>query len=371
MADAAPLPILPESPCGCGTVAQPLRACERERYCWKEKFASSPQILRKRQKTVRVNSIYIRKPGPCSEPPRSGQEWENLLSRCLENRRDEMLGYFRSLLTGHLPKLEHEAEEDSLEEWITASFHRWCTLTDPLPADVGPRFPHGYYNIAYQILGSVNEITLTQLPDVIRASAVRYTGWPPFWYPTRREIEPYPVDGAVECWLGGDTKTSAKIRDVAHSDFWRISPDGRAYLLRGYQEDSGDLQWMSRGSMAPGTEFDVSLPIWRVGETLLQAERLATNLCEGPTTIRFATEFTGLKGRSLVSVNPRMNFRRGRKAHQDSIRLQTHVESQAIGPNLPEIVHELLNPLYALFGFFELPMQLVVDAMIRMRARKI
>ena len=50
MADAAPLPILPESPCGCGTVAQPLRACERERYCWKEKFASSPQILRKRQK---------------------------------------------------------------------------------------------------------------------------------------------------------------------------------------------------------------------------------------------------------------------------------------------------------------------------------
>ena len=50
MADAAPLPILPESPCGCGTVAQPLRACERERYCWKEKFASSPQILRKRRK---------------------------------------------------------------------------------------------------------------------------------------------------------------------------------------------------------------------------------------------------------------------------------------------------------------------------------
>ena len=316
---------------------------------------------------VQMNAIYVRKPGPRSEPPQSGQEWEDLLSRCLGNRRDEMLGYIRGLLTGAMPQIKPAADKQRLDQWIAASFNRWSALTDPLPADVGPRYPHGYYNFAYEIVGAARHTTLAQLPDVIRASVVRHTGWSPFWYPTRQAIEPYPVDGAVECWLGGDTETPAEMRDPAHADFWRITPDGRAYLLRGYQEDSGDLQWASRGNVAPGTVFDVTLPIWRVGETLFQAERLAANLFEGPTTIRFAAKYTGLQGRSLVSIDGRRDVTDGRTARQESIPLQTHVESQAIGPNLPEIVHTLLGPLYGLFGFSELPMQLVVDELTRMR----
>ena len=321
-------------------------------------------------KTVQQNAIYIRKPGPRSEPPRSGREWDYLLSRCLMNRRDELLGSIRALLTGVPPRVDPAADEESLAQWITASFDRWSELTDPLPADVGPRFPHGYHNFAYEIVGQAKQITLTQFPDVIRASVVRHTGWPPFWYPTRPEIEPYPVNGTVECWLGGDTQTPAERRDAAYSDFWRIAPTGRAYLLRGYQEDRGDLQWGDRRNLAPGTVFDVTLPIWRVGETLLQAERLATNLFEGPTTLRFAVEFTGLQGRSLVSMDGRINFENDRTSRQDSIRRQTHVESQNIGANLPEMVHTLLEPLYDLFGFFELSMQLVVDELIRMRTGK-
>ena len=41
----APIPILPQSRCNWGTVAQPLRACEREPNCQKEDLASAPQIL--------------------------------------------------------------------------------------------------------------------------------------------------------------------------------------------------------------------------------------------------------------------------------------------------------------------------------------
>ena len=68
-----------------------------------------------------------------------------------------------------------------------------------------------------------------------------------------------------------------------------------------------------------------------------------------------------------MSIDGRRDVRDGRTSRQDSIPLQTHVESQAIGPNLPEIVHTLLAPLYALFGFFELPMQLVVNELTRLR----
>lgn len=78
--------------------------------------------------------------------------------------------------------------------------------------------------------------------------------------------------------------------------------------------------------------------------------------------------YEGLAERSLVSIENRYHVWDGRTARQDNITLQTNIDAQAIDPNLPEIVHPLLSPLYALFDFFELPMELVVDELARMRA---
>lgn len=203
---------------------------------------------------------------------------------------------------------------------------------------------------------------------MLRASVVRHTGWPPFWYPTREGIEPYPIDGAVECWLGGDPHTPVANRDAAHSDFWRIHPEGLAFLIRGFQEDGIDEQRPGREPLPPATIFDVTIPVWRVGETLLHAQRLAENLFDGPTTIRFNVTYVGLSGRALASIERRRHITEGRVARQDSITLKTHVDAQAIGTNLPEIVHPLLSPLYSLFDFFELPLQLVIEELARMRA---
>lgn len=55
--------------------------------------------------------------------------------------------------------------------------------------------------------------------------------------PTRPEIAPYINGDAIECWIGGDTSEHRNFQDAAHSDFWRVSPEGRAFLIRGYQED--------------------------------------------------------------------------------------------------------------------------------------
>jgi len=317
---------------------------------------------------VQNNAIYIRKPGPRSETPQSAQDWDGLLTRCLRNRRDEMFDQIRDLITGAVPQVEQTPEPARLDDWIRAGFERWRELIRLLPEEVGPRFPHGYYNIAYEIIGAPRQIVPAQLPDVLRASVVRHTGWPPFWYPAREGIEPYPIDGTVECWLGGDPHSPLANRDAAHSDFWRIHPDGLAFLLRGFQEDGVEAQRPGDEPVRPATIFDVTLPVWRVGETFLQAQRLAENLFDGPTTIRFVVTYDGLAGRALASIDRRRHIWEDRVARQDSITLKTHVDAQAIGTNLPEIVHPLLSPLYALFNFFELPMQLVVDELARMRA---
>lgn len=117
----------------------------------------------------------------------------------------------------------------------------------------------------------------------------------------------------------------------------------------------------------PKTLFDVTLPVWRVGEAMLQAERLAGNLVEGPATITFAVHYHGLAGRSLTSVDGRRMLFEGHVARQDAITQRTTIEAASIGPNLPEIIHPLLAPLYALFDFFDLPMVLVAEELANMR----
>lgn len=317
--------------------------------------------------TVQLNAIYVRKPGPRSETPQSAQDWDDLLARCLRHRRDEMFDQIRDLITGAVPQVERPGEPVRLDEWIRSNRERWNLLIAGLPQGTGPCMPHGRVSIAYEILGERRQIVPAEIPDVLRRSVVRHTGWPPFWYPARAGISPYPIDGAIECWLGSDPEVPVQDLDASHSDFWRIHPEGLAFLLRGFQEDDGGGQ---RGGapVVPGTLFDITLPVWRVGEALLQARSLAANLFEGATTIRVVVTYEGLAGRTLVSLDNRRIMWDGRVAHQNMITLSTHVDAQTIDANLPEIVHPLLSPLYSLFDFYELSMQLVVDELARMRA---
>lgn len=129
-----------------------------------------------------------------------------------------------------------------------------------------------------------------------------------------------------------------------------------------------DAQRPGHDPVPPAALFDITLPVWRVGETLLQAQRLAENLSEGPTTIRFVATYNGLAGRALASIDQRRHVWDGRIARQNEITLRTHIDAGSIDSNLPEIVHPLLSPLYALFDFFDLPMRLVVDELARLRA---
>jgi hypothetical protein len=316
--------------------------------------------------TVESNAIYIRKPGPRSETPQSAQEWDGLLARCLANRRDEMFDQIRDLISGVVPQVATPPEAARFQQWIEGSVARWNTLIAPLPQGVGPRCPHGYHWFAYEIEGAPRAVEPARLPELLRASVVRHTGWPPFWYPTRAGIAPYPFDGLVECWLGGDEE-GGENRDAAHSDFCRIAPNGSAFLLRGYQEDGIEAQRPGHPPPVPGTLFDITLPIWRVAEVLLHAASLADSLIEGPATINFVVHYSGLAGRRLTSISGRRHVWDNRVAHQGEISLQTRVDAESITPNLPEIIRPLLAPLYALFDFTDLPMALVTEELAQMR----
>ncbi len=321
------------------------------------------------------NGIYMRKPGPRSEEPRDSRDWDELLSKCMQNRRDEMLDQIRDIVRGsttldNATPAENIEQQPALSEWIEDGYEHWRSITSDLPEYAEQRMPFGHYCIAYQLRGQHREITPTEFSEIVRQSEVRHTGWPPFWYPTTQELAPYMLDNAIQCWLGAESTSFFGGIDAAHSDFWRIHPTGRAFLLRGYQEDGVDAQTPAGRQVQPGTVFDINLPIWRIGETLLHANQLSSLLFDGPTTIEFVATYKGLSGRTLTSIDNRRLMRGNRVARQDKITVRTSVETQAIDSNLPEIVHPLISPLYALFDFFELSTVLVTDELNRLRSSR-
>jgi hypothetical protein len=65
-------------------------------------------------------------------------------------------------------------------------------------------------------------------------------------------------------------------------------------LLRGYDED--DLKSDSRNYQAPGTTFEPSLPVWRLGEFLFRLTEVASAMFEPGFDVTVACRWTGLVG---------------------------------------------------------------------------
>ena len=141
--------------------------------------------------------------------------------------------------------------------------------------------------------------------------------------------------------------------DPAHADFWRASEDLQLFLLRGYDEDAVAELSPQHSNVQPGHVLDPTLPVWRVGECLMHAERLAQRRKAERVSVEI--HWSGLKGRSLSSLTPLRHHWYGGPAHGDSAKAWLSVETEAIAGTLIDLVMDLTAPLFVLFDFFEMP----------------
>ena len=78
------------------------------------------------------------------------------------------------------------------------------------------------------------------------------------------------------------------------------APDGRFFLVRGYQEDASE-----NPTVETGTIFDLTLPIWRTGEVLLHAASMARQFGAAQARVIIIIEWSGLADRRLAAfANP-------------------------------------------------------------------
>jgi hypothetical protein len=206
-------------------------------------------------------------------------------------------------------------------------------------------------------------LTAGELLDVMSSKRTKYTGWSPWWVPTREGIRPYPQGDGIECWIGGDPEN--RPRDPATSDFWRASPKGFFFLLRGYEEDGANI-----APDVPGIVFSVVTPVWRVGECLRHAEDMARAIAGQDAKVLFQVHWAGVQGRWLRAPNryPFWNPIQW-KSDETAISSEKLLDADNISDSLVEIVHELLVPLYEKFDFYRLPVDFVKDELELMLSR--
>jgi transcriptional regulator with XRE-family HTH domain len=257
------------------------------------------------------------------------------------------------------------SKEGTQGAFVQEAFARWRELTAALPENSPGRFPDGWYRIDYALEGDLKNVELHKLPELLQEAVIHHTGWPLFLFPERPELNPREVDGVIECWLKpADTGIDRPFSDAAHCDFWRVAPTGRAFIIRGYQEDTQD-------TFPPRTVFDTTLPTWRMGEGLLHAERLASLLATDPekVNVRFRALYTGLSGRVLRAWgNPMSDLMfEGGAARSDEAVLETTVPARDITAKLAEIVHPLVASLFERFGVTGLSVERVNTELERMK----
>jgi hypothetical protein len=298
--------------------------------------------------SLKQHVYYIRAPGPESRSPLNAAEWDALLRRALQNQREEIVDLLRKLLPGasDLLGLVPTDEQKVLQVFAQKCTARWESLNAGLPEDHPSKITLGHFAFSARILGTSKNLAAKAIIEA-NQSARKYTGWPVFVTLHQGQTKPKLVDGCIEAWLA-----LSDYPDVGHADFWRIDASGNFFLLRGYQEDSLDTD---RSFATPGEKFEVTLPIWRLGEFLLRVSELAEKMFEPGFEVLVECEWTGLTGRRLFISNSRRFLYGTHVAAEQIVATTGKFSQQEVRELLPETVATLTQTLYEHFDFFTPP----------------
>ena len=325
-----------------------------------------PVLCKRDNQTADVGQykIYVRKPGPRSEEPHTVEEWRTLLDRCVRARREDMLDAIRGIVSG---VETHESAQDllgPLDAYCEDAFLRWQRLTAQELHDSPLRFPYGFYEMVFVLVGATPTGSLNMLRERLKlAQSTSLHGWPIFLDKTGTDgWEPHVSEGLIEAWIGHRSGGSEK---DGPGDFWSVSPEGELYTIVGYSEDSD--RWGPQ-RYEPGKVLYGDIPIIKLAEGLLFVNRFAKHF-ESVQQIGVRCRFTGLKNRGLIWVDSwEYHFRdRGPVCYDSEVCLTGQVRLNQIEDNLPEAVQGMLKPLYERFDFFDLSVDMVQKAIRNLR----
>ena len=255
----------------------------------------------------------------------SGASPEARLARYLRMSKD-----FRFHTRTNLIALNSSAQ-DALANWWRESREHFDEKREGEPLAT----KYGLWSVAYYINTQFEPLGLKDLRETLRRARLPYTGWALWFVPSSGKFPIYSTGDSIECWLDREW------------DFWRVSKFGFTYLVRPFQED------FLFDVVQPGKEFDLTIPIWRIGECLMHAGRLTEALAGAAAPVIVKARWEGLAGRKLVARgSPHRILTTDYVATGDEIESFISVDSSEIQSNLPGLVGKLTRGLYEMFDFY-------------------
>lgn len=307
-----------------------------------------PQDNKGRPQGIRAGTYYIRAPGPESVPITSPEQWAALIRRCTLNDRDTLLREMAHVLHGGAPPAPTTA--DRLTAWDTAVAERFA---EALAAAKGFEWPlplsDAHYQLSFLIahdeqpkpIGEMRRL-LEEMNNEVRDTV--WTGWSMFYPFTRPKIaaEVYPEqpDGTGLDLLETNLIGNGQF-DTSMPDFWRVAPDGRASLVRGYREDvrlENPGKWLS-----PET-------VLRETTELVRHARAFARRFPTATAVSFRCTWLGLRGREIRDFDPAIYRSPGKIAAADRRITTGEWTVVQLSTDWSQIVADLGCPILALFG---------------------
>lgn len=306
------------------------------------------------QRILQTDRVYVRRPGGASEPARTQDDWEKLIDRQVKARQDDLLAAMRRIMNP-LAQVDQDSKP-KLEDWDRESYEAWLEKLAGLPNDSVHRLVDGHWTFSFSIEGFHPE-SLNALNNTLRQDMPTYSGWPPFTYLHTEGQRPVARGNIIEAWLANPADNEAD-----DSDYWRVSQDGRGFLLRPMQED---LTGFMRNRMPQPVPplFDWILPIYRATELLKFVEALALHFAGANSQISVILRYHNAAGRRLCCHEFRWNLMAGARCAEETISSNLTFPAEEIGINLEERVHAILVPIFEQFEFTELR-KAVVDRVV-------
>lgn len=318
--------------------------------------ADGPHDAKGQPQGIRAGTIYIRTPKPESVPATTPEHFAKLIQRCVLARRDEMVGMFSTIISsGTIPptgKSARNRERERLGEWHTAAQKAFVEEIAKTKRSLRIPAAENFVQFSYLSKGKKEaHVPADELLKIIEKvsqsvrDTVRY-GWSMFHPFTRPEIQPYfTADTSVD---GGDTEfvqtNLIGNGDTNHLDFWRISLDGRASLIRNYHEDRFERpEEIAEG----GKWFDPWLHVRDITELVRHARAYAEEFPD-VEEICFQIEWKGLKSRTTATANPERYVEAHVSQTDQRVVFLSVPYAEVIG-DLPAVVSKLYAPVHRLF----------------------
>ncbi len=304
---------------------------------------------------LKVATLYVRRPGGYSEPATTQDDWEKLLERLVKARQADLLAQIREIIDPSSHVLPDQGL--TIEDWDTESYEQWRTVISEFMEDDPRRFKKGHWTASF-IIDPFDNPSLSDLNAVLDCEVPRYSGWPPFTYLHRDPVRPQAKGNVIQTYIGHLREGEQPIERAEHADFWRVSREGKGFLLRSMQEDRPGF--MNNIHPKPeGSYFDWVIPIWRVTELLKYIEVLGERFGDERARFQLLLRYYGTSGRKLQINDFKYMLDTGATCSIDILENRIEAGLPEINFSIEELVFSILRPIFEQFEFSVLPKALV------------